>query len=88
MLTHSPEDPEGEAGTRTTEASVVVVVVVVVVVEGEEGRSRVVALPKAFTSWKLRKVRELIWTMTYLPEVSWPGIFISNDDFTAAFDLR
>ena len=49
---------------------------------------RVVALPKAFTSWKLRRVRELIWTTTYLPDVSWPGIFISNDDFTAAFDLR
>ena len=49
---------------------------------------RVVALPKAFTSWKLRWVRELIWTTTYLPDVSWPGIFFSNDDFTAAFDLR
>ena len=49
---------------------------------------RVVALPKAFTSTKWRWVWKLIWTMTYLPDVSWPGIFISNDDFTAAFDLR
>ena len=50
---------------------------------------RVVALPKAFTSWRLSWSPPLsIWTMTYLPDVSWPGIFISNNDFTAAFDLR
>ena len=41
---------------------------------------RVVALPKAFTSWRLSASPPLsIW-------ISWPGIFISNDDFTAAFD--
>ena len=50
---------------------------------------RVVALPKAFTSCRLSGSPPLsIWTMTYLPDVSWPGIFISNGDFTAAFDLR
>ena len=48
-------------------------------------------LPKAFTSLRLSRSLPLsIWTMTYLPDVSWPGRMgsVINDYFTVASDLR
>ena len=46
-------------------------------------------LPKAFTSSRLRASSPLsIWTMTYLPDTSWPKTSIINYYFIVEFDLR